>query len=120
MTESKENKKVMPPDEAARAIIRGVDGLPHPIAEDRDRVLDLNLVVRAGAGSGKTRSLVDRMVALVRSGVSAREIAAITFTIKAAGELRVRFAKALRDADLHHITCGLGSRTLVRWGRRIR
>lgn len=98
MTEVTEKPKVQPPDEAAREIIRGVDRLPHPIVEDQELVLDRNLVVRAGAGSGKTRSLVDRMVALVRSGVSAREIAAITFTIKAAGELRVRFAKALRDA----------------------
>jgi ATP-dependent helicase/nuclease subunit A len=98
MTDATENTKVMPPDEAARVTIRGVDGLPHPISGDGDLVLDRNLVVRAGAGSGKTRSLVDRMVALVRSGVSAREIAAITFTIKAAGELRVRFAKALREA----------------------
>ncbi len=97
-TELTQSTKVLPPDEAAREIIRGVDGLPHPISQDRDLVLDRNLVVRAGAGSGKTRSLVDRMVALVRSGVSAREIAAITFTIKAAGELRVRFAKALREA----------------------
>ncbi|MFT4606120.1 MAG: ATP-dependent helicase/nuclease subunit A [Rhodothermales bacterium] len=98
MTDSSQDTKVVPPDEAARKIIRGVDGLPHPISQDQDLVLDRNMVVRAGAGSGKTRSLVDRLVALVRSGVSAREIAAITFTIKAAGELRVRFAKALRDA----------------------
>lgn len=93
------SERPLPPDEATREVIRGVDGLKHPVSADGRIVLDQNLVVRAGAGSGKTRSLVDRMVALVRAGVPAREIAAITFTIKAAGELRVRFAESLRDAE---------------------
>ncbi|HSK98271.1 MAG TPA: UvrD-helicase domain-containing protein, partial [Euzebyales bacterium] len=60
------------------------------IAED----LDATLFVEAGAGSGKTRSLVDRIVALVRSGVQLRDIAAITFTEKAAAELRDRVRRA--------------------------
>jgi ATP-dependent exoDNAse (exonuclease V) beta subunit len=60
------------------------------IAQD----LDATLFVEAGAGSGKTRSLVDRVVALVRSGVAVREIAAITFTEKAAAELRDRIRRA--------------------------
>jgi ATP-dependent helicase/nuclease subunit A len=85
----------LPPDEPAREIIRGREGIAGPISADPVIVLDKNLVVRAGAGSGKTRSLVDRMVALVRSGIPARQIASITFTIKAAGELRVRFSEAL-------------------------
>ncbi|NNE69746.1 MAG: UvrD-helicase domain-containing protein, partial [Rhodothermales bacterium] len=103
------DSRPLPPDEATREIIRGVDGLKHPVGGDSSIVLDRNLVVRAGAGSGKTRSLVDRMVALVRSGVPAREIAAITFTIKAAGELRVRFAEALRDAGSELEKCAAGS-----------
>jgi ATP-dependent exoDNAse (exonuclease V) beta subunit len=56
--------------------------------------LDATLFVEAGAGSGKTRSLVDRIVALVRRGVLMREIAAITFTEKAAAELRDRVRHA--------------------------
>ena len=59
------------------------------------------LFVEAGAGSGKTKSLVDRVVALVtQSGVPMREIAAVTFTEKAAAELRDRIrrrAGAARD-----------------------
>src|SRR6516162_5217275 len=58
------------PDAAARAAIR-------------DR-LDETLFVEAGAGSGKTASLVERFVALVEDGVEAHRIAAITFTEKAA------------------------------------
>ena len=56
----------------------------------RDRIandLTANLFVEAGAGAGKTASLVDRIVALVRSGVDIGAIAAITFTEKAAAEL---------------------------------
>ena len=52
--------------------------------------LDRNLFVEAGAGSGKTTSLVRRIVNLVDSGVPVGRIAAITFTEAAARELRVR------------------------------
>lgn len=55
--------------------------------------------VEAGAGSGKTTSLVHRMVALIKNGeCSIGEIAAITFTRKAASELRQRFQNELEKA----------------------
>ncbi|ETT45414.1 hypothetical protein BSK66_10160 [Paenibacillus odorifer] len=55
-------------------------------------ILDRTLMVEAGAGSGKTTSLVGRMIALIESGsVVAEQIAAITFTRKAADELKSRF-----------------------------
>jgi len=60
---------------------------------------DQNFVVRAAAGSGKTTSLVARMVALIRRGdARASDLAAITFTRKAAGEMEGRFHKELRRA----------------------
>ena len=70
----------------------------------RDRIrLDTGatLFVDAGAGSGKTKSLVDRVSTLVlSSGVSLRHIAAVTFTEKAGAELRDRlraeFERVLR------------------------
>ena len=53
--------------------------------------LDETLFVEAGAGTGKTTSLVDRVVGLVSSGRAALgSIAAITFTEAAAAELRDR------------------------------
>ena len=63
------------------------------------------LFVEAGAGSGKTKSLVDRVVAIVLAddGVPLRHVAAVTFTDKAAAELRDKlraaFETAVRDAQ---------------------
>jgi ATP-dependent helicase/nuclease subunit A len=62
--------------------------------ESRARVV----VVEAGAGSGKTTVLVERIVALVSSGAAElRQVAAITFTEAAASELRERVRRELRS-----------------------
>ena len=51
-----------------------------------------NLVCLAGAGAGKTHELVERMVGVIGAGgAPVGGVAAITFTRKAAGELRGRF-----------------------------
>ena len=87
---------------AVRAPALPGDGAPLPDQIARDRIvtdLNANLLVEAGAGSGKTTALVSRMVALVRGGTaSVHQIAAVTFTRKAAGELREGFQEGLERA----------------------
>src|SRR5690606_28364683 len=61
----------------------------------------------AGAGAGKTSSLVGRIVALVRSGVDIGSIAAITFTEKAAAELRHRARAELVAAGENRAAAGI-------------
>jgi ATP-dependent helicase/nuclease subunit A len=61
--------------------------------------LDSNILVEAAAGTGKTTSLVDRMLALVREGkASVDRICAVTFTVKAAAQLKERFQVGLERA----------------------
>ena len=98
----------------ASATIRCCAGTGRPRRTDRRRVMTddavgrrrrpatgsrhdtaATLFVEAGAGSGKTKSLVDRVLTLVlRDGVPLTSIAAVTFTEKAGAELRDRLRAA--------------------------
>ncbi len=74
------------------------------LSDDRTRdviekQIDKNIYVEAGAGTGKTSSLVNRIVALVKHGVGIDRIVAITFTRAAASELRERIRARLEKMD---------------------
>jgi len=63
------------------------------------------LLVLAGAGSGKTRVIIEKIVHLVQQrGLPAQKIAAITFTNKAAREMKERLAKRLGAEKAKEIT----------------
>ena len=80
--------------------------------------------VLAGAGSGKTRVLTTRIYHLIRTGVPGNQILAVTFTNKAAREMRERVRRMLGDeqhfespfiATFH----GLGRELLESYGKAI-
>lgn len=89
----------------------------------RDAVLatDGPISVLAGAGSGKTRVLTTRIYHLIRQGVPPEQILAVTFTNKAAREMRERLAQRLEGGNLPLVVTfhGLGRHLLERYGSRI-
>src|SRR6187402_3098855 len=63
------------------------------------------LLVLAGAGSGKTRVIVEKIAHLVRhKNLSASKVAAITFTNKAAREMRERVSRRISAASAQGLT----------------
>ncbi|MEY2451901.1 MAG: ATP-dependent helicase/nuclease subunit [Acidimicrobiaceae bacterium] len=94
------------------------DTLPvdHDVRERVRTDLGRNLFVEAGAGTGKTRVLVDRVVRLVATGTVSdiSRLVAITFTEAAAAELRDRIRGELERAagddslaDDEQLRCGI-------------
>ena len=88
-------------------------------AEARARIandLDATLVVEAAAGTGKTTALVERILSLLRTGnATLRTLVAVTFTEKAAGEMKLRLrteiekarTKAANAAEQAHLNVAL-------------
>ena len=70
------------------------------------------LLVLAGAGSGKTRIITHRIVHLLSIGVPAGDILAVTFTNKAADEMRYRIKQLSQQSILTCTFHSLGAKIL--------
>mgnify|MGYP000793981744 CR=1 FL=1 len=98
-------------DELKRSALERFFGKMNPMQQEAVFAVNGPVLVLAGAGSGKTRVLTERIANLVDSGVNPYSVLAITFTNKAANEMRERLyartpqAGRMTISTIHSMCC---------------
>lgn len=96
---------------------------PTPAQQEAIDSYDNNLLLIAGAGSGKTATVIQRIKRLIDGGVNPASILCLTFTRKAAMEMRERLEKMLDARQIRPIWIGtfhsISYRILSQWGYKI-
>lgn len=97
--------KFVPPVNAVTAMHNLTDELNDA---QKEAVLNTDgpALVIAGAGAGKTRVLTYRIAYLLGKGVNAGKILALTFTNKAAAEMKIRIASIAGESTSRHLWMG--------------
>ena len=102
-----------------KALIRKiVKGLNPAQKEAVMKTVKTPSLVIAGAGSGKTRVLQKRVAYILANGISPQKILTVTFTNKAAGEMKERIAKEVGKKAAKKIMVGTFHSLAVRWLHR--
>ena len=96
-----------------RAIMEGLN----PEQKSAVETVDGPVLIVAGAGSGKTRVLTSRVAYLLASGVEPSRILALTFTKKAAGEMKERIALMVGERAARKVVMGTFHSVFVRFLR---